>query len=98
MIINYETGVMHMFNYLSLNDVEFEELCRDIMERKLKTKLRTYARGKDGGIDLGEMQIPMRFFVQVKHYGRSTFSSLKSSLKKEVSKIKNKNPTEYYYV
>lgn len=85
-----------MFNYLNLNDVEFEELCKDVMERKLKMRLRTYAKGRDGGINLGDTHIPMRVFVQVKHYGRSTFSSLKTSLQKEIPKVENHNPKQYY--
>ena len=38
--------------YAILNDVEFEYLCQDIMQQKLDTELRRFARGKDGGIDL----------------------------------------------
>lgn len=41
-----------IFNYRNLNDVEFEELCKDIMKRKLGVKLKTFRKGKDGGIDL----------------------------------------------
>ena len=31
-----------MFNYNDLSDFEFEELCKDIIERKLSMKLRIY--------------------------------------------------------
>ena len=41
-----------MFNYQNLNDVEFEELCKDIMGKKLGVPLRTFAKGRDGGVDL----------------------------------------------
>ena len=40
-----------MFNYSNLNDVEFEELCRDILNKKYSMKLCTFARGRDKGID-----------------------------------------------
>lgn len=43
-----------MFNYSNLNDIEFEELCKDIMQRKLNEELRTFSRGKDKGIDIRE--------------------------------------------
>ena len=41
-----------MLNYANLNDVEFEYLCKDIMQSKLNVSLRVFAPGKDGGIDL----------------------------------------------
>lgn len=34
-----------MFNYSNLNDIEFEELCNDIIQRKLNEELRTFSRG-----------------------------------------------------
>ena len=43
-----------MLNYANLNDVEFEYLCQDIMQKKLNVELRRFARGKDGGIDLAD--------------------------------------------
>ncbi|MBL1225859.1 restriction endonuclease [Enterococcus sp. BWR-S5] len=58
-----------MFNYASLNDVEFEELCRDVMQRKLNLELRTYSSGKDGGIDFADDEFPHKVIVQVKHFG-----------------------------
>ena len=85
-----------MYNYYNLNDVDFEELCKDIMERKLNTNVRSFAKGKDGGIDLFPQNLHDQFFIQVKHYLRSPFSTLKSSLKKEIQKVKNHNPDQYY--
>lgn len=85
-----------MFNYSSLNDVEFEELCKDIMERKLKTTLRVYSRGRDGGVDLGDNFVPQKNIVQVKHYIQSSFSSLRKSLENEVEKVAKKKPNQYY--
>ena len=41
-----------MLNYANLNDIEFEYLCKDIMQRILGMQLRSFAQGKDGGIDL----------------------------------------------
>ncbi|NFM77949.1 hypothetical protein FDC04_03725, partial [Clostridium botulinum] len=85
-----------MFNYRNLDDVEFEELCKDIMQKKLKTTLRTFRKGIDGGIDLKDNIPENNIIVQVKHYINSTFSDLKTSLKKEVKKVKNLNPNKYY--
>lgn len=85
-----------MFNYRNLDDVEFEELCKDIMQRKLNTQLRTFRKGVDGGIDLEDIYPGNNIIVQVKHYINSKFSDLRTSLKKEVEKVKNLNPERYY--
>lgn len=41
-----------MLNYANLNDIEFEALCKDIMERILGVSLRRFGPGRDGGVDL----------------------------------------------
>ena len=46
-----------MLNYANLNDMEFEALCRDVMERMLGVSLRRFGPGKDGGVDLTTRQI-----------------------------------------
>ena len=83
-----------MFNYADLNDVEFEELCKDVMEKKLKEKLRTFARGKDKGIDIRNDNNTT--VIQVKHYIKSTYSNLKTNLRKELKKVEPINPKQYY--
>jgi hypothetical protein len=85
-----------MFNYNNLSDIEFEELCKDIMERKLSMKLRIYTSGRDRGIDLSDYKIPHQTIIQIKHYMNSTYSSLKTSLNKEVEKVIELNPKNYY--
>lgn len=55
-----------MFNYNDLSDFEFEELCKDIIERKLSMKLRIYTSGRDRGIDLSDDKIPHQTIVQIK--------------------------------
>ncbi|QCQ12301.1 restriction endonuclease [Enterococcus avium] len=85
-----------MLNYSSLNDVEFEELCKDIMERLLDVELRSYSRGRDGGVDLSDKPELRNIVVQVKHYSKSTFPTLKSSLKNEIEKVRISNPKQYY--
>ncbi|MDE6475090.1 MAG: restriction endonuclease [Clostridia bacterium] len=83
-----------MLNYNNLSDVEFENLCQDVMSSKLGEKLHKFAPGSDGGIDLRNDR--RNIVVQVKHYMNSTTSQLLDSLKKEVSKIDRLNPKEYY--
>lgn len=85
-----------MFNYGNLNDVEFEYLCKDIMTRKLGVSLERFAPGKDGGIDLTNNVCTKSVIVQVKHYIKTDFNGLLSSLKKEVVKVNKNQPGQYY--
>ncbi|PSL41573.1 restriction endonuclease [Planomicrobium soli] len=85
-----------MFEYSRLNDFEFEKLCIDIMERKLKIELRYFPKGKDGGIDLVDDVINRNVLVQVKHFEKSNYASFKRSLKTEVEKVKKLKPKQYY--
>lgn len=85
-----------MFNYNALNDYEFEELCKDVTEKILDTHLRSFGKGRDGGIDLKDNDPNYNIVVQVKHYINSDYSNLISTLKKEVDKVKKLNPNQYY--
>ena len=88
-----------MLNFSNLNDVEFEYLCKDIMSRKLNIRFQRFTAGRDGGIDLF-YHINSRYtnaiIVQIKHYMKSPFSSLITSLKKELDKLEKWNPSDYY--
>lgn len=87
-----------MFNYQDLSDVEFEHLAQDIMERKLKIRLHRFGKGVDGGIDLVDDTGKRDIVVQVKHYIKTPFSGLLSSLRKELPKVKKLSPKQYYVV
>ena len=83
-----------MFNYLNLNDVEFEELCKDVMQKKLNEELRTFSRGKDKGIDIRNNDHSI--IIQVKHYYKSTFATLIRELTKEIEKVEQLKLNQYY--
>ncbi len=85
-----------MLNYSNLNDVEFEYLCQEIMQKILKTSLRRFARGKDGGIDLVDTLSNDNIVIQVKHYINSSTETLISSLKNELKKVQILRPKQYY--
>lgn len=85
-----------MYDFTNLSDVEFERLSADILSRVLGVKLRYFAPGRDGGIDLIDDLAKKNVVVQVKHYAKSNFASLLRSLEKEVSKVKEINPKQYY--
>ncbi|MEO4054828.1 restriction endonuclease [Solibacillus sp. CAU 1738] len=88
-----------MYDYSNLSDHEFEKLCSDILSRELNTHLRYFGPGRDGGIDLVDNIKTKNIVIQIKHYSKSSFSSLKTSLKKEIEKIKNMTPIpKNYYI
>lgn len=84
-----------MLNYNNLNDVEFEYLCLDVMSKKLKIQLRRFAPGRDGGVDLSD-SVGQNIIVQVKHYINSPINQLISSLRKEIPKVEENSPKQYY--
>ena len=85
-----------MLNYANLNDIEFEYLCQDIMQEMLHVKLKRYAAGRDGGIDLRLAAGDNDIIIQVKHYKHSSTSTLMSSLRAEAEKVKKLRPKQYF--
>ena len=85
-----------MLNYANLNDMEFEALCKDIMERMLNVSLWRFGPGRDHGVDLTDDVSTKSIVVQVKHYRDSTTDQLVRSLKKELPKVTELGPQQYY--
>lgn len=85
-----------MYNLANLNDYEFEILCKDIMEKKLRITLHRFSKGRDGGIDLCDSNKTMKYMIQVKHYMNSRFTNLIFSLRNEIAKVEKQNPSVYY--
>ncbi len=85
-----------MLNYANLNDMEFEALCKDIMERMLGVSLRRFGPGRDHGVDLTDDVSTKSIVVQVKHYRNSTTEQLVRSLKNELPKVTELAPQQYY--
>jgi len=86
-----------MTNYelLNLSFFEFENLTRDLLEKKFNIYIESFTSGSDQGIDLRfAFDNSKACIVQCKRF--KTFSSLYSSLKKEISKIKKLNVNKYY--
>mgnify|MGYP007088325470 CR=1 FL=1 len=65
------------------------------MQKKLNEELRTFSRGKDKGIDIRNNDHSI--IIQVKHYYKSTFATLISELTKEIEKVEQLKPNQYYY-
>ena len=85
-----------MFDLSNLNDYEFEILCKDIMQELLHEELFTFSRGVDAGVDICDKENPPTIIIQAKHYAGSTYFQLKSSLKKDVTKIQRHYPKKYF--
>lgn len=89
---------MTNYNFSSLNDREFEELVKDVLNKEFNLNLKSYPKGRDKGIDLRQSSPKTKneIIVQVKHFVDSRFPTLKSKLiKEELPKIKLLNPKRY---
>lgn len=84
-------------NFALLSPTDFEELCRDLLQRKLGVDLQAFTKGRDGGIDLRHAPVlGCNWIVQCKHYSGSSFSTLKSKLKnEELPKLSKLKPDRY---
>ena len=97
---------MNDYDFGVLNDKEFENLTIDLISRDRSKRFERFKAGKDGGID-------GRFYgedgneeiIQCKHYLKTGYSGLISSLKKknsrgrnEVDKVELLHPNKYIFV
>ena len=97
---------MNDYDFSALNDKEFENLTIDLISRDRGKRFERFKAGRDGGIDGrfygedGKEEI-----IQCKHYLKTGYGGLISSLKKknssgvnEADKVKNLNPKKYIFV
>lgn len=82
------------YNLDVLSPLEFEKLSKDFISKKLSMEFKIFKSGRDGGIDLRNMENGI--ICQCKHIQK--FSDLKSNLKKEVEKLPNINDLKKYYL
>ena len=76
------------YNLAVLNDKEFEDLAKELLERELGLKFENFKTGKDNGIDLRcAVTQKNEIIVQVKHLSRSKFSDLKYQIVNEKEKL-----------
>lgn len=85
------------YDFKGLSPSDFEALCRDLLERRLEMPLQAFTTGRDGGIDLRHASGPNKeCIVQCKHFARSGYAKLKSSLTQhELPKVKRLRPKRY---
>lgn len=87
-----------MRNFSVLSDIEFEELCADLLATTAGVAVRRYASGKDKGKDLIWNEDTGLGIAQCKHYIKSTFSQLLAAAKAELPKVRENNPSQYVFM
>lgn len=92
---------MTKYDFGNFSPIEFEDLARDLIQKKLDIVLESFSVGADDGIDfryLGKRN-QKKLIVQVKHWRKSGFKALMAHLKNsELSKVKRLNPRRYIFV
>lgn len=85
---------MNNYDFLILSPNEFENLTRDLLQKKLDKFIESFTSGRDGGIDLRcARNQDKTIIIQAKRY--KDLSSLMTNLKKEVKKAKDIKPDRY---
>jgi DNA polymerase III delta prime subunit len=93
------------YDFSTLNPTDFEKLVCDLLNMKINARngnmFRSFKEGKDSGIDLlfSTKEKDLEIVVQVKHYNKSSFATLKRDLiKNEIEKVRKINPEHYIFV
>lgn len=82
------------YDFLTLSPNEFENISRDLLQKKLSVFIESFTTGKDGGIDFRYTTDKTKtIIIQSKRY--KDYTSLYNHLKKEVVKVKRLNPDKY---
>lgn len=79
----------------NLSDVDFEDLCRDIARAETGMRFSAFGPGPDDGIDGRHAKGDKKTILQSKHYIGSSFSQLKSAVRREVKKPPTLTPDRY---
>ena len=88
---------MSSYDFANLSPVDFEELCRDLLQKHLGVFLESFKEGKDQGIDLRYSKDERNtIIIQCKRY--SNIADLKKNLKLEFKKIKILHPQRYILI
>ena len=84
------------FNLQRLSGIEFERLCKDILEKDLGVRLEIFAEGRDGGTDLRARSGGRQLIVQCKRWGSDRRADLLRHMKgKELPTVRRLNPDRY---
>lgn len=85
---------MTEYDFLVLSPHEFENISRDLLQKKLSVFIESFTTGKDGGIDLRYAKGKKEsIIIQAKRF--KDYKSLFNHLKGEVVKVKKLSPENY---
>ncbi len=83
------------YDFLILSPNEFENISRDLLQKKLSIYIESFTTGRDGGIDFRHTTDKSKtYLIQSKRY--KDFNSLYNNLKKEAIKVARLKPDKYY--
>lgn len=88
---------MSAHDFSRLSPLDFEELIHDLLQAEWEQPLESFKTGADQGIDLRHAQAEGgTTVIQCKHYLKSGFANLRSTLKNdELKKIERLSPARY---
>lgn len=84
-----------MFNFMNIDEIEFEEICKQILEKKTGKTFRVFGRGRDGGIDI-QANDNEKIIGQAKLYIYTSQLDTVNKIKEEINRIKYKKIEQYY--
>lgn len=85
---------MTEYDFLILSPHEFENISRDLLQKKLSVFIESFTTGKDGGIDLRySKRKEENIIIQAKRF--KNYNSFFNHLKGEVIKVKKLSPKGY---
>jgi len=83
------------YDFKTLSPADFEDLARELVGAEIGVRLEGFGPGPDGGIDGRHAEDGANLIFQAKHKAGSTFSSLKSVMKRERKSIDRLDPERY---
>ncbi|WP_153183214.1 ATP-binding protein [Streptomyces sp. E5N91] len=90
---------MDSLDLAKLSDLDFEGLCKDMLERLLGVRLEIFSSGPDGGIDLRYYAPNQTIIIQCKHWMKSGRAKLITHLfDSELPKLDRMRPKPMRYI
>ena len=86
------------YDFANLSPAQFEDLARDLIGKELGLRFEAFSEGPDGGMDGRHAAAEGAIILQAKHYQRSPFPTLKSTMVKERPTIDRLEARRYILV
>lgn len=83
------------YDFSTLSYADFEDLSRDLIGKEINVRFEAFAPGPDGGMDGRHAAGTSKTVLQSKHYAGTSWSGLKSAMKKERASIDRLAPDRY---